>query len=211
VTLATDRHPCKSFVKRKHKSPEARAPEIAHTEHGGPAARMCASRRWFLPTQNQTSISLSRARKACHRRLSVCSLPVLKQSGGSLVSLISVAQSVSGRTWQSARCVIAVLFLVGAVLRPRRVCDLLQARSPVLLDPRQADTRPSSALRRESLDWQCLSVSLFHRATLDHDPAWVPTSPLPLAMLPGNIISRHYEMGRASFVRHSLPRSKGAA
>ena len=58
---------------------------------------------------NQTSIRCL-GPEGRHRRLSVCSLPVLKQSEGSLGSFISVAQSVSGGTWQSARCVILVLF-----------------------------------------------------------------------------------------------------
>jgi hypothetical protein len=52
--------------------------------------------------------SLSQVSKDRHRRLSVCSLPVLKQSGESIGSSISVAQSAIGRTWQSARCVILV-------------------------------------------------------------------------------------------------------
>jgi hypothetical protein len=50
--------------------------------------------------------SLSRAPEGRHRRLSLCSLPVLKQSEESLGILISVAQSATGRTWQPARCVI---------------------------------------------------------------------------------------------------------
>ena len=75
-----------------------------------PAARVCASRRWLLPSQNQTSIRCLRPKKGRHRRLSVCSLPVPKQSEESLGSLISVAQSVSGGTWQSARCVILCFF-----------------------------------------------------------------------------------------------------
>ena len=54
--------------------------------------------------------SLSRAPKGLHRRLSLCSLPVPKQSEGSLGSLISVAQSANCRTWQPARCVI--LFVI---------------------------------------------------------------------------------------------------
>jgi hypothetical protein len=44
----------------------------------------------------------------------VCSLPVPKQSEGRRGSFISVAQSVSGGTWQSARRVILVLFLSSA-------------------------------------------------------------------------------------------------
>jgi hypothetical protein len=64
------------------------------------------------PSQNQTSIRCL-GPEGRHRRLSVCSLPVLKQSEGSLGSLISLAQSVSGGTWQSASLVILVLSLAG--------------------------------------------------------------------------------------------------
>ncbi len=54
--------------------------------------------------------SLSQVLADHHRRLSVCSVPVLKQSGESLGSLMSVAQSGNRRTWQSARCVILLFF-----------------------------------------------------------------------------------------------------
>jgi len=86
-----------------------RARESAHFSDVEPLSSHFASRRWFLPSQNQTSIRCL-GPEGRHRRLSVCSLPVLKQSEGSLGSFISVAQSVSGGTWQSARCVILVLF-----------------------------------------------------------------------------------------------------
>src|SRR6266581_8302311 len=66
---------------------------------------------------------------------------------------------------------------VGLVFRPRRICNLLQARNPVVLDPRREDMRPSCALPQASLDWRSLSVSLFHRATQDRDPVGAPTSP----------------------------------
>ena len=89
-----------------------RARESAHFSDVEPLSSHFASRRWFLPSQNQTSIRCL-GPEGRHRRLSVCSLPVLKQSEGSLGSFISVAQSVSGGTWQSARCVILVLFFVG--------------------------------------------------------------------------------------------------
>jgi hypothetical protein len=84
-----------------------RARESAHSSDAEPLSSRFASRRWFLPSQNQTSIRCL-GPEGRHRRLSVCSLPVLKQSEGSLGSLISFAQSVSGRTWQSACCVILV-------------------------------------------------------------------------------------------------------
>ena len=67
-------------------------------------------------------------------------------------------------------------FFVGLVFRPRRLCNLLQARNLVVLDPRRADTRPSCALLQASLDWRSLSVSLFHRATQDRDLVGAPTS-----------------------------------
>jgi hypothetical protein len=87
-----------------------RARESAHFSDAEPLSSHFASRRWFLTSQNQTSIHCL-GPKGRHRRLSVCSLPVPKQSEGGLGSFISVAQSVSGGTWQSARCVILVLSL----------------------------------------------------------------------------------------------------
>jgi hypothetical protein len=87
-----------------------RARESAHFSDAEPLSSHFASRRWSLLSQNQTSIHCL-GPEGRHRRLSVCSLPVPKQSEGSLGSFISVAQSVSGGTWQSARCVILVLFL----------------------------------------------------------------------------------------------------
>jgi hypothetical protein len=45
---------------------------------------------------------LPQAPKSYCRRLSLCSLPVPKQSEGSLGSVISSAQSANGGTWQSA-------------------------------------------------------------------------------------------------------------
>src|SRR5437667_6107899 len=53
---------------------------------------------------------LSRTPWGLHRRLSLCSLPVPKQSEGSLRSLISFAQSATCGTWQSAHRVILDLF-----------------------------------------------------------------------------------------------------
>src|SRR5207253_3308557 len=68
-------------------------------------------------SQEQNRHSLSQVPEDRHRRLSVCSLPVLKQFGESLGSLISVAQSANGRTWQSARCVILFFFCRRRFLR----------------------------------------------------------------------------------------------
>jgi len=72
-----------------------------------------ASRR-LVPALAEPDIhSLSRAGEGRHRRLSLCSLPVLKQFEESLGSLISVAQSANGRTWQPALCAILMLSRAG--------------------------------------------------------------------------------------------------
>ena len=100
------RRPCKSVVKRKQNSPDARYGGARKTEYFQNCQRAtCASRRRFLRSQNRTSICCLRPGDL-HRRSSLCSLPVPKQSEGSLGSLISVAQSANGRTWQPAHCVI---------------------------------------------------------------------------------------------------------
>jgi hypothetical protein len=188
-----------------------RARESAHFSDAEPLSSHFASRRWFLPSQNQTSIHCL-GPKGRHRRLSVCSLPVPKQSEGSRGSFISVAQSVSGGTWQSARCMILVLFpFVGLVFRPRRICHLLQARNPVVLDPRREDMRPSCALPQASLDWRSLSVSLFHRATQDRDPVAAPTSQPRSAQIGYSCcavwISVCESTSRLSFFRHRRARN----
>jgi hypothetical protein len=118
--------------------------------------------------------SLSQIPRNHHRRLSVCSLPVLKQFGKNLGSLIFVAQSATGRTWRSERCVI-LSFPQAAVSMQLRSCELPQARSPVVPDPRRADTRPSSELRQAWLDCHSLSGSLFHKPGPDRGPAGART------------------------------------
>jgi hypothetical protein len=85
-----------------------RARESAHSFECRTAQLAFCLSAGFLLSQNQTSIHCL-GPGGRHRRLSVCSLPVPKQSEGSLGSFISVAQSVSDGTWQSARCVILVL------------------------------------------------------------------------------------------------------
>jgi len=173
------------------------------------SACIFASRRWFLPSQNQTSIRCH-GPEGRHLRLSMCSLPVLKQSEGSLGRFISVSQSVSGRTWQSARCVILVLFRWPG-FRPQRPCNLLQARNLVVLDQRRADMRPSCALPQASLDWRFLSISLFHRATQDRDLVGAPTS-LPRSAQIGYSCCAVWKSAceptsRLSFFRHRRVRS----
>jgi len=99
------------FVKEKQSPPDARfggARPCTLVGIGSP--HLCLSA--VVPAFAEPDIhSLSRAPEGRHRRLSLCSLPVLKQSEESLGSLISVAQSATSRTWQSARCVIPFVFL----------------------------------------------------------------------------------------------------
>ena len=52
----------------------------------------------------------SRAPQSCHRRLSMCSLPVPKQFVESLGRVISFAQSPTCRTWQPAHRKILMFF-----------------------------------------------------------------------------------------------------
>ena len=80
-----------------------------------PAARIYASRQWFLRFAEPDIHLLSQACPGRHRRLSLCSLPVPKQFGGSLGIFMSIAQSAICRTWQSARCVILFFSLQAAV------------------------------------------------------------------------------------------------
>ncbi len=58
-----------------------------------------------------------------------------------------------GNRQDLAVCALCILFFPqAAVSTPLRFCELLQARSSELPDPRRADTPPSSELRPESLD-----------------------------------------------------------
>src|SRR5436309_7329956 len=88
-------HPCKSFVKGEKDSPDARLGgartiEAIRTR----SSHVCLSA--VVPAFAEPAIhSLSQVHADRHRRLSVCSLPVLKQFEESLGSLISVAQSAT--------------------------------------------------------------------------------------------------------------------
>jgi hypothetical protein len=57
---------------------------------------------WSLHPAGPDIHLLSKTPRNPHRRLSLCSLPVPKQFGESLGSLISFAQSANGGTWQPA-------------------------------------------------------------------------------------------------------------
>jgi len=66
---------------------------------------------WFLHFAEPDIHLQSQAPKSRHRRLSWCSLPVPKQFGESLGSVISFAQSATGGTWQSAHRMILMFVL----------------------------------------------------------------------------------------------------
>ena len=98
--------PCKSLSRENRTLLTRATEERALPKLQGPAGARVASRR-LVPAFAEPDIhSLSRAGEGRHRRLSLGSLPVLKQFEESLGSLISVAQSANGRTWQPALCVI---------------------------------------------------------------------------------------------------------
>src|SRR5438309_4215557 len=155
--------------------------------------------------------SLSQVHADRHRRLSVCSLPVLKQFEESLGNL---RRSVGNRrTWQSARCVILLFFRRGGSRFLGRYAPRICERYEIALPPdqRRADKPPSSELRPASLDWHFLSVFLFHRPGPDHDSVWVPASRLPPAHA-GYVCCAVWNAGcaspcRPSSVQHRRSRS----
>lgn len=86
---ASDRHPCKSLVNRKARDSCKRSGERVVA-----VIRTCRSRTFCLSADGscvyaEPDIHLrSRAAKSCHRRLSLCSLPVPKQLVESLGSCL---------------------------------------------------------------------------------------------------------------------------
>ncbi len=91
-------HPCKSLSREKTTLPTRATEERAKSiMQNSAASHVCLSACWLLPSAEPDIHSLSRAPKGLHRRLSLCSLPVPKQSEGSLWSLIFVAQSANLR------------------------------------------------------------------------------------------------------------------
>src|SRR5262249_24982449 len=88
------RPPCKSLSREKD-SPEARFGG-ARTANLGRTRSSQGCLSAMVPAFAEPDIhSLSQILADRHRRLSVCALPVLKQSGESLGSLMSVAQSAT--------------------------------------------------------------------------------------------------------------------
>ena len=86
------------FVKEKQNPPDARfggARTCTFVGIGSP--HLCLSA--VVPAYAEPDIhSLSQVPKDCHKRLSGRTLPVLKQCGESLGSLITVAESATSRT-----------------------------------------------------------------------------------------------------------------
>ena len=104
------RRPCKSVVKRKQNSPDARyggARKIEHLQN--PQLATCASRHWFLPSQNRTSICCLRP-VGPSQKIEFVFTASPETIRGSLGSLRSFAQSATCGTWQPARCVILLSF-----------------------------------------------------------------------------------------------------
>ena len=97
-----------------------------------------ASRQGSCDTQNHPSICCLEQRlgRSLRRRLSLCSLPVPKQVGGSLGSFRSVAQTYRCGTWQTARRVICFLFPGSSGFMPRRCCDSDSSQMSVRRDRR---------------------------------------------------------------------------
>src|SRR2546426_6889965 len=93
-----------SLCQGEKDSPEARFGG-ARTANSGRTRSSHACLSAMVPAFAEPDIhSLSRILADRHRRLSVCSLPVLKQSGESLGSLISVAQSATAGPGSCALC-----------------------------------------------------------------------------------------------------------
>jgi hypothetical protein len=112
-------HPCKSLSTEKHK--------IFCARSGERAIRVIRILRyatvplgwWFLLSAEPDIHLLSKTPKSPHRRLSLCSLPVPKQTEGAS-GVASVAQPVTCGTWQPAHRMILIFFLPGEVFTQRQ-------------------------------------------------------------------------------------------
>jgi hypothetical protein len=101
-TRASRRLPCKSVSREKH-TISGRARESAQCDVIRTYSYAVVASRLMVPAIAEPDIHLlSKAPGSPHRRLSLCSLPVLKQFVESLRSLFSFAQSPTGGTWQPA-------------------------------------------------------------------------------------------------------------
>src|SRR5438132_2141462 len=109
-----------------------------------------------------------------------------------------------GKRQDLAVCALCnpIFFPQAAFSTPLRPCELLQARSLVVPDPRRADTQPSSEPRQASLDCYSLSASRFHKPGPDRGPAGAPASRLPPAHA-GYVCCAVWKAGCASSCRLS--------
>ena len=141
-------------------------------------ARLGASRQWFLLFAEPDIHLLPQAVVGRRRGLSLCSLPVPKQFGGSLRSL-QVHRSV-GHLQDLAACALCnPVFPTEWAVKPLRCCVSLPAQMADSRDPPRANTSPSCERPQSSLDLHCLSLWLFRTPTRVHGFAWVPASQLP--------------------------------
>jgi hypothetical protein len=139
------------FVKGKHNPPDARfggarTTSIVSTH----SSHVCLSA--MAPAFAEPDIhSLSLAGEGRHRRLSVCTLPVLKQFEESLRSF-DLRRSVGNRrTWQSARCVILFLSPRGPRFlgrRARGICERYEVALPPIHGEQIRYHLPSYSQRR---------------------------------------------------------------
>jgi hypothetical protein len=104
-------HPCKSLSSEKHNI-SGRAPESALRDLIRISCYAVFASRLGVPALAEPDIHLlSKTPRSPHRRLSLCSLPVPKQFGGSLWSVTSFAQSPTCGIWQPAhRRILMFLF-----------------------------------------------------------------------------------------------------
>ena len=77
-----------------------------------------------------------------------------------------------------ALCHPVIFLSPAAAVKPPSCCGSLQARSPVVGDPRPAGTRPSSGLRPGSRGFRFPSASLFHGSGPAHGSVGEPVSRL---------------------------------
>jgi hypothetical protein len=133
--------PCKSKSREKYKSPDARFARSAQRRNlRNPQLAACASRQWFLPSQNRTSINCLRP---CgpSQKIEFVFAASPETNRGEPRENLSVAQPVNCGTWQPARCVIPFLF--PTALRPPRRRASQELRTPGSGDLRQGDKPPS--------------------------------------------------------------------
>src|SRR5205807_10201231 len=196
------RRPCKSLVKGEKDSPDARFRRSAH-------CRTC---------QNLQLTRVPLGGGSCLRRTGH---PFAVSGPGGPSQKIECVFSASpetirreprefdlrrsvGKRQDLAVCALCnpIFFPQAAFSTPLRPCELLQARSLVVPDPRRADTQPSSEPRQASLDCYSLSASRFHKPGPDRGPAGAPASRLPPAHA-GYVCCAVWKAGCASSCRLS--------